>query len=147
MARPSKYTPVLARRIIELYSSGGNLQQIEKLKGVPSRRTILEWRSMFPEFGLAYDAALQANADALVEQCLQIADTVQDAKRAKNMIDIRTWIASKNYRARYGDKIEIESKVVIDIAPALNQAAARLQALGLSLPHKPIIEAKQLKAT
>ncbi len=129
MARPSKFNQKLANRILELYSSGKNLLQIEKLKGVPSRRTIIRWRKQFPEFGTDYDIALLAYSEAIVEQCLDIADNEYDPKRAKVMVDIRTWIASRYNRVRFGDKLDVQHNILVDIAPALLEANARMKAV------------------
>ncbi len=129
MARPTKFNQKLANRILELYSSGKNLLKIEKLKGVPSRRTIIRWRKQFPAFGTDYDVALQAYSEAIVEQCLDIADNEYDPKRAKVMVDIRTWIASRYNRARFGDKLDVSHNIIVDIAPALLEANARMKAV------------------
>lgn len=129
MARPSKYNEERAKIILDLYSSGMNLLQIEKKVNLPSRRTIITWRKQFPEFGLAYDIALQAYSEAIVEECINIADTEEDAKKAKNRIDIRTWIASRYNRARFGDKIDIDITKTLDISPALADAIKRMASI------------------
>ncbi len=129
MARPSKYNEERAKIILDLYSSGMNLLQIEKKTNLPSRRTIITWRKQFPEFGLAYDVALQAYTEAIVEECIKIADTEEDAKKAKNRIDIRTWIASRYNRARFGDKIDIDITKTLDISPALADAVERMASI------------------
>ncbi len=130
MARPSTYTDKIATRILRLYASGKTLQTIEKEKGVPTRYTIIKWRKQYPEFGRLYDIALLSYSEAIIEEALQIADTEDDAKKAKNRIDIRTWIASKYNRARFGDKIDIDIKATVDISPALALAVERMRAIG-----------------
>jgi hypothetical protein len=140
MARPTKYNPKLANRILDLYSSGKTLQTIEKQKGIPSRRTIATWRTQYPEFGKLYDTALLAYSECIIEEALQIADTETDAKKAKNRIDIRTWIASKYNRPRFGDKLDIQHNVTLDISDTLLEATQRMQSIGTGIP--PLLEAK-----
>ena len=133
MARPTKYNQERAKRILDLYSDGENLQQIEKKRNLPSRRTILRWRTDYPEFGKLYDQALLCYSEAIIEEALNIADTENDAKKAKNRIDIRTWIASKYNRSRFGDKLDITQTVLMDISPALLEATKRMNAVGTNL--------------
>lgn len=130
MARPTLYNEERGRLILDLYSDGINLQQIEKKRNLPSRRTILRWRTDFPEFGKLYDQALLSYSECIIEEALRIADTEPDAKKAKNRIDIRTWIASKYNRARFGDKIDIDVRQTVDISPALQLAIARMALVG-----------------
>ncbi len=125
----SKFNAKIAVKILEAYSSGKNLDQIEKKKGFPSRRSILRWRSQFPEFGAAYSEALDAYTDSIIEECISIAETELDPKRAKVKIDIRTWIASRINRVRWGDRLEINQTVTLDITPALKAAVARMKAV------------------
>ncbi len=141
MARPTKYNEERAKQILDLYSDGENLQQIEKRRNFPSRRTILRWRTDFPEFGKLYDQALLSYSEAIIEEALQIADTEYDAKKAKNRIDIRTWIASKYNRSRFGDKLDIQHNVTIDLSPALIEATQRMSSVGAITPQSKLIEA------
>ncbi|MAE81447.1 MAG: hypothetical protein CMB80_01835 [Flammeovirgaceae bacterium] len=141
MARPTKYNEERAKQILDLYSSGMNLQQVEKKKNLPSRRTICRWRKDFPEFGEAYDIALQAHSEAIVEESMVIADTEQDAKKAKNRIDIRTWIASKLNRKRFGDRLDIDIKQTLDVSPVISKALERLSTLRLGEPKEQVLEA------
>lgn len=142
MARPTKYNQERAKQILDLYSDGENLQQIEKRRNLPSRRTILRWRTDYPEFGKLYDQALLSYSEAIIEEALQIADTEDDAKKAKNRIDIRTWIASKYNRSRFGDKLDITQTVLMDISPALLEATNRMQGVGVGAPQPHLIEAQ-----
>lgn len=140
MARPTKYNEERAKEILDLYSDGTNLQQIEKKKNLASRRTILRWRTDFPEFGKLYDQALLSYSEAIIEEALQIADTEEDAKKAKNRIDIRTWIASKYNRARFGEALQLDITKTLDISPALALGLEQMAKLGTNMPK--LIEAE-----
>lgn len=141
MARPTKYNEERAEEILNLYSEGMNLQQVEKKKNLPSRRTICRWRKAYPEFGKAYDIALEAHSEAIVEECLYIADNEEDAKKAKNRIDIRTWIATKHNRPKYGESFQLDIKQFVDISPALVLAVQRMHSLGSGALPEPLKEA------
>ena len=134
MVYPTKYNPQTAQKILELYASGKTMVDIGNMKDMPTRYTVVKWRIKYPEFGALYDEALLSYSECIIEEALNIADTETDAKKAKNRIDIRTWIASKYNRARFGDKIEIEQTVKLDISPALKLAMSRMSAV------KPLTE-------
>lgn len=140
MVMPTKYNKEIADVILDLYSSGHTLQQIEQVAGLPSRRTIATWRVKYPEFGELYDTALLSYSECIIEEAIRIADTENDAKKAKNRIDIRTWVASKYNRARFGDKIEIEQTVKLDISAPLALAMKRMNAVRplIDVPVKQI---------
>ncbi len=132
----SKYNKEIGDVILDLYSNGKTLNDIEEIAGLPSRRTIVNWRIKHPEFGALYDEALLSYSECIIEEALGIADTEKDSKKAQNRINIRTWIASKYNRARFGDKLSIEQTVKLDIAPALKAAMERMSSVQM-----PVIEA------
>ena len=140
----TKYNKEVADRILDLYSSGKTLFDIENEPDLPSRRTISTWRRTIPEFGDLYDTALLSYSEHIIEEALGIADTEADAKKAKNRIDIRTWIASKYNRARFGDKLQIDTNVILDISPALSDAMKRMQSVQIPVIDVPV---KQLNNT
>ncbi len=134
MGRPSKYNEKLALEILKLYSEGTSIREIVKAKSMPSRQTILAWRSAYPEFDKAYQKAVEAHTEALVDQALDIVDNSDDPRKSKVQADFRMWLVSKLNRARYGDKLDIQHNVTLDIAPVLLAAEARLKSLGTGSP-------------
>lgn len=142
MARPTKYNIALGNRILKYYSDGKTILSITKIKGMPSRNTIYLWRKDFPEFGLAYIVACECNADSVVEsryEALINAD-VSEAKLASEQWKAGTWLASKINRAKYGDKLDIQHSVTIDLSPALLEATQRMASVGAITPQ--LIEAQ-----
>ncbi len=127
MARPSKYNEKIAKKILDLYSTGETISKIIKLKGMPARNTIYLWRSAVPAFGKAYDVALEGHVEALVDEALMIVDTELDPKRAKVRAEQRNWMAAKLNRTKYGDKIDVLHNVIVDITPALLEATKRMK--------------------
>jgi len=146
MGRPSKYNEKLALEILKLYSEGDSIREIVKAKSMPSRQTILAWRYAYPEFDKAYQKAVEAHTEALVDQALDIVDNGDDPRKSKVQADFRMWLASKLNRARYGDKLDIQHNVTLDIAPALLEAEARLKSLGtgnvIDAPADQLVEAE-----
>lgn len=75
---------------------------------------------------VAYDRAKELRADLLADEIIEIADTASDAAKARNQIDVRKWLASKHYSKRYGDRIDLNVSMQIDIAATLEEARGRL---------------------
>lgn len=78
------------------------------------------------ELSLAYARALEIRSDLLADEALEIADTEQDAGKARNRIDVRKWLASKHNSKRYGDRIDLNVTQTLDISATLQEARTRL---------------------
>lgn len=52
------------------------MERICALDEMPDRKTVLNWYKQIPEFRLSYDRAREHQADALVDQCIDIADGI-----------------------------------------------------------------------
>lgn len=144
--RPTKYNVGLGNRILKHYSDGKTILSITKIKGMPSRNTIYLWRTDFPEFGKAYIVACECNADSVVEsryEALIDAD-VSEAKLASEQWKAGTWLASKINRSKYGDKLDIQHSVTIDLSPALIEATQRMASVGMITPALIETQAKEL---
>lgn len=74
--RGSKYTTALASEIVTTYLlSTKSLQTLCDEKGHwPHYITIFKWRLLHAEFGQAMELARQMRGDALLDQCIEIAD-------------------------------------------------------------------------
>jgi len=145
LARPSKYSKKIADKILSRYGDGETLSAICKDKNFPQRNTVYRWRQSYPEFGEAYLLAQEQHIDALVDEAGQIVDTEQNPQLGKVRADHRKWLASKLCRDRYGDKLDIQHNVTLDIAPVLLAAAERLRAIGvgtvIDAPVEPLEQA------
>ena len=132
MARPSKFNQKLANRILELYSSGKSMVYIEKLKGLPSRRTVIRWRKQFPVFAVEYESAIDCYTDTKIETLINKIETCEDSRQAK-LLDIEfkslSWFISKINRLKYGEKLDVQHSITVDIAPALLEANTRIKAI------------------
>ena len=146
MARPSKYTELIAEEILSRYADGETLSKICKDDDMPKRNTVYRWRLSYPDFGKAYLDALEQHIDALVDEAGQIVDTELNPQRAKVRADHRRWLASRLCRGKYGDKLEVNHNVSIDMAPVLLEAAERMKSIGvgdvIDAPVKQLVEGK-----
>jgi len=106
--RPTAYTPALARTICEGIAAGRPLLAICAAEDMPDRVTVWRWHQQHDEFRNMILAAREFGADALAEQCLQIADGGGDVRRDMVKIATRRWLASKIAPRRYGDRIAAE---------------------------------------
>ncbi len=140
--RPSKYTEERGEQILSLYAQGKTILQITKLKGMPSRITIYNWRTAYPEFGKAYDLAVECNADYIVEKAYNKVENASSAEA--KLVDVQfkstSWLASKLNRNKYGDKIDIDITKTLDISPALADAVKRMASVGVGEPQKVLVE-------
>lgn len=73
----------------------------------------------------AYARAVELRADLLADEALTIADTEDDAAKARNQIQVRQWLASKLYARRYGDRIDLNVTQTLDVTSTLAEARAR----------------------
>lgn len=120
--RPSSFDEKIADAICERLAEGQSLRSICKSDDMPSVSTVCRWladpeRSIFRE---QYAQAREAQADALADEILDIADdglndTYVDGEgnekidhdviaRSKLRVDARKWIAAKLKPRKYGEK-------------------------------------------
>ncbi len=74
-----------------------------------------------------YARAQEVAADILADEVIQIADTEEDAQKARNRIDARKWKAAKSNPKKYGDRIDLNVSTTIEIGATLAEARARLR--------------------
>ncbi|WP_323380275.1 terminase small subunit-like protein [Delftia tsuruhatensis] len=150
MARPSKFTLAIAERICERLSDGESLRSICMSEKMPSKATVFRWLRNNEKFRDQYVRAREAQADAIVDEILDIADedctkvktdkhpradadedgmveVVFDAvavQRNKLRIDARKWLAGKLKPKVYGDRLAEEGGQ--DISQTLAQLIEKL---------------------
>jgi len=62
-----------------------------------------------------YARARDAQSDVIADEILMIADTEEDAQKARVRIDARKWLAGKMKPKVYGDKQTVEHQGVLSI--------------------------------
>lgn len=125
MAR-GKYSDSLAARICGEIAEGRSLRNICADEGMPDKATVLRWLAANEEFRDQYARAREAQADAIFDEILDIADDArndwmerrgeEDAgwvangehiQRSRLRIDARKWMAGKLQPKKYGDKLDL----------------------------------------
>lgn len=128
MGRPSDYSPEIADLICERIADGVSLREICRTENMPSKAAVFRWLAAHAEFRDQYARAREAQADALADELLDIADDGDNdwmerrgedgqslgwrengeaIQRSRLRVDTRKWIASKLKPKKYGDKLAV----------------------------------------
>ena len=124
--RPSIFSGKLADEICELLADGKSLREICRDDAMPAKSTVCKWLAENPEFADQYTRAREIQAEALVEESLEIADDAtndwmlrnrdgkeswelngENIQRSRLRVDTRRWFASKLAPKKYGDRLEL----------------------------------------
>jgi hypothetical protein len=109
-----RYSPHLARKICDLIAEGESLQSISQMDGMPPRRTMRNWLSTYPALERDYEIARRERTDNLVDEAIEIADSVSGCtdnakvQAARLAIDTRRWLASKLLPERFSEHARVE---------------------------------------
>ena len=116
-------TPELLQTICEQLSEGLSLRAICAKEEMPSVGTVCRWLSEDRAFAEQYARAREAQADAIFDEILDIADdssndwidtkdgerfNAEAAARSRIRIDARKWMAGKLRPKVYGEKVDVE---------------------------------------
>lgn len=120
---PEGYGQDTADSICERLADGKSLRAICREEGMPTTSTVCKWLGKNPTFAEQYAHAREAQADALFDEILGIADTHERGEKRttkadgtvetveadmiehrKLRIDARKWMAGKLRPKKYGDK-------------------------------------------
>lgn len=128
MPRPSSFTQKVADAICDRLANAESLRKICLSDDMPCQSTVFKWLRDHPEFAQQYARAREAQADALFDEVLDIADDGSNdwmqrqredgstddvldhehVQRSRLRIDARKWMAGKLAPKKYGEKIELE---------------------------------------
>lgn len=121
--------------ICERIANGESLRAICADKGMPDKSTVCVWLGEDTSFSDQYARAREAQADAVFDDILTIADDGRNdwmerknaegvnigwvengeaLRRSQLRIDARKWMAGKLKPKKYGDKLDIENKITAD---------------------------------
>lgn len=124
MGRPSSFTQEIADRICERIAGGESLVSICLDEDMPARSTAFRWLSQNEAFQDIYARAREAQADALADDIVHIADTPRLGTKTvtketgvevtegdmiehrRLQVDARKWMAAKLAPRKYGEKIQ-----------------------------------------
>ena len=80
-----------------------------------STASVFRWIERSEDHRLRYARAREDQAEYLADQIIEIADTCEDANKARLQIDARKWTAAKLRPKRYGDNLKHDVEVTGDI--------------------------------
>lgn len=101
-------TPELLHDICEQIANGMSLRKVCAQEGMPSQKTVFTWLQNDAGFAQQYARARERQADGFFDEIVDIADTEEDAQKARVRIDARKWVAGKMRPKVYGEKVDIE---------------------------------------
>lgn len=126
--RPVEWTPEkkaeIQEYILEQLAIGRSLVSICKEPGTPSYVLVSTWRNEDEEFFKKYTRAREDQADYIADEISDIADNATDANLARLQIDARKWKAGKLKPKVYGDRLNLDADVNLNISD--EQVDARL---------------------
>lgn len=133
MARPTDYTPELASLICGRIAEGESLRAVCRDPDMPNTATVMRWLGRsdgeFEGFSEQYAKAMEARADAMFDELLEISDdgtndwmekknaegsiigwqlNGEHVQRSKLRVDARKWALARMSPRKYGDKQAIE---------------------------------------
>ncbi len=126
--RPLEFKQHVADIICERLADGESLREICQDENMPHRSTVFKWLSRIEAFADQYARAREAQADAIFDDVLEIADDGRNdwmekygrdgesigwqengeaLRRSQLRIDARKWMAGKLRPKKYGDKLAL----------------------------------------
>lgn len=122
--RPLEFKQSVADIICDRLADGESLRAICEDDNMPNRSTVFKWLGKIETFADQYARAREAQADAVFDEILSIADDgrndwmekLDDAgyrengealRRSQLRIDARKWMAGKLRPKKYGDKLAL----------------------------------------
>jgi len=126
LPRPFDFRQDIADEICQELIGGKSMRTITKPETMPSQWRVYQWLAQNEDFRKQYADARAKQADAIFDECLDIADECSNdfavdsegnvkidhdaINRAKLRIDTRKWMAGKLRPKVYGDKIEVDNR-------------------------------------
>lgn len=129
-----KFSEAIADAICERLADGESLRTICSDEGMPSKTTVFRWLAANEQFRDQYARAREAQADAIFDDILSIADDGRNDWMQKNFgeetrwvengeamrrsalrIDARKWMAGKLRPKKYGDKLDVEHSGEVEL--------------------------------
>lgn len=107
--RPTIFSEELADTICERLALGESLRAICRDDDMPAMSAVFRWLAANQSFREQYAHAREAQADALADDILDIADTAKETneavRKAQLRIESRKWIAAKLKPKKYNDRV------------------------------------------
>ena len=131
MGRPSTYSEKVANAVCKALSDGESLRAYCRKDDTPCMTTVMKWLRDVPDFAQQYAHARELQAEAMLDEIIEIADNCTDdvqflvaddesgegakasikhsaIQRARVQIDARKWVMGKMAPKKYSDKLLTE---------------------------------------
>lgn len=138
----AEFSQELFDQICERIADGESLRAICASDGMPSKANVFRWLSANKDAADQYARAREAQADAIFDEILDIADDAQNdwmmrnrggedecyqlngehIQRSRLRIDARKWMAGKLRPKVYGDKLDVNAHVGFSVTIADDDA-------------------------
>lgn len=142
LGRPTRYTQELADDLLAWMADGKSVASWCREEGRPHVATVLRWTAAHLDFREAYARARELHADAIFDECVDIADNSADdwvetsrgrvfngeaAARSRVRVETRMKVAARLNPRKYSEKLDL---TIDDKRPATPEARlARIQEL------------------
>lgn len=126
IGRPSGYTEERGKEICEKIAGGMHLSTMVGEGLVPSLAAFSRWMNENEAFREAVARAQEARAELWADQLIEIADTDEDANRARVRIDARWKVIGSLLYRRYGVKQSVDINQTVNVAVAHADTLLRL---------------------
>ena len=151
--RPSDFTQVWADVICEKLACGESLRSICRNEEFPDLSTVMRWLSKNPAFQSQYARAREIQAEAHLDELIEIADDGRNdymekrnaegeiigwrengewVNRSRLRVDARKWAISKMAPKKYGDKTQVEhtgTVATVDLARLAENDLRQLESI------------------
>lgn len=117
--------PEYEEAAFDMILEGKSLDEIAQAMGLGSRRRFQKYCMKYAEFQEACDRARLAQCLYLEEQMLKVCDDYND-KYAKTQLEALAKILKYRDPKKYGEKVNLEVAVTVDISGSLNRAEQRM---------------------
>lgn len=125
--RPTTFNQETADEICNRIANGESLRSICDAESMPDKSTVFRWLGVNKGFCDQYARAREAQADAIFDEILHIADNPKIGVKTKTndkgevevsegdmiehrrlQVDARKWMAGKLRPKKYGDKLDVD---------------------------------------
>lgn len=101
------YSPEIVQAILDHVIARGSVKSFCQKPGTPTEKSVYRWLRDNPDFQEGMAHAREMQADAFVDEMIDIADNEPDPQKARNRISARQWVAEKLKPKKYGSKMGV----------------------------------------
>lgn len=130
VGRKSKYTKEAVDRFCAKIAEGYSLADVCGKDGMPSTKQVFDWKTKYPEFGIAYEQAMIERGMHFGHKLTDLAAGVLsgeiDPQAARVAGDFYKFTAARLASRTWGERQTVEINTNISIKAALEEAQSRV---------------------